>query len=183
MTTGGCRGRWAALMTSVVFSVVTIAAGIAYLRTHGLSARAKPSALEAYIARKVRSLATPARVRDRRNPLESTLLNVAEGRDHFADHCAICHGNNGDGRTMIGGGLYPPPPDLRGAVTQSLTDGELFSIIRDGIRLTGMPGWGGEDDDNWKLVLFVRHLPNLTTEELTLMNEVNKLEGDVQVDR
>ena len=46
-------------------------------------------------------------------------------------------------------------------------------IIVNGIRFTGMPGWGGEDEENWKLVLFIRHLPQLSERELELMKEVN----------
>jgi mono/diheme cytochrome c family protein len=110
------------------------------------------------------------------NPIEPAPLAIAEARDHFADHCAICHANDGSGRTQINGGLYPPAPDMRQARTQNLADGELFYIIKNGIRFTGMPGWGGDDEENWKLVLFIRHLPRLTPLELELMKEVNNLE-------
>jgi mono/diheme cytochrome c family protein len=104
---------------------------------------------------------------------------VAEWRDLFADHCATCHANDGSGRTMINSGLYPPAPDLRGRETQGLTDGEIFSIIKNGIRFTGMPGFGGGDEENWKLVLFIRHLPKLSAEEIGMMEEINgqKAEG------
>jgi len=63
---------------------------------------------------------------------------------------------------MINEGLYPPAPDLGAKPTQALADGELLNIIKNGIRFTGMPGWGGTDDENWSLVLFIRHLPKLT---------------------
>ena len=61
-------------------------------------------------------------------------------------------------------------------MTQELTDGEIFYIIKNGIRFTGMPGWGGEDEENWKLVLFIRRLPNLSETERELMKEVNGLD-------
>src|SRR5207244_6650085 len=144
-----------------------------FVTRHGFSARQKPTRLEAFLARRARGLATPAGVKRLSNPLPTSPLNVAEARDHFADHCAICHANDGSGKTMINEGLYPPAPDLRDRDTQQLSDGELLSIIKDGIRFTGMPGWGGEDDENWKLVLFVRHLPELSDKELELMKEVN----------
>ena len=73
-------------------------------------------------------------------------------------------------------GLYPPAPDLRDEWTQGLSDGELFAVIKNGVRFTGMPGWGGEDEDNWKLVVFIRHLPELSPEERRLMVELNDLE-------
>jgi hypothetical protein len=49
--------------------------------------------------------------------------------------------------------------------------GEIFYIIKNGIRFTGMPGWGGDDEENWKLIAFVRHLPHLSPKELELMKE------------
>ena len=168
------------LKTVVLLGLVALllAAGAAwwFITSHGFSARAEPLAVEAWVARHLRRLAIPAEAREARNPLEPTPLAIAEARDHFADHCAVCHANDGSGRTDINAGLYPPAPDMRGPVTQDLTDGEIFYIIKNGIRFTGMPGWGGEDEENWKLVLFIRHLPDLTETELELMKEINGLE-------
>ena len=117
-----------------------------------------------------------------KNPLEPTMLAIAEGRDHFADHCATCHGNDGTGQTYINTGLYPPAPDMRQAATQQLTDGELFYIIQNGIRLTGMPAWGDgsehDAEDSWKLVHFIRHLPQLTLEEKKAMEKMNPKSPD-----
>ena len=144
------------------------------IKNEGFSAREKPGALETYLARQARGLAFPSSARILKNPLASEPLTIAEGRDHFADHCAICHANNGSGKTQIGSNLYPPAPDMRSPDTQRLTDGEIFYIVKNGIRFTGMPGWGGEDEDNWKLVLFIRHLPQLSEKELELMKEVNE---------
>jgi len=149
--------------------------GFRALTREALSARVRPGAVETWLARGARSLAFSAELRARPNPLTSTPLALAEGRDHFADHCAFCHGNDGGGDTAINRGLFPPAPDLREGATRGLTDGELFAIIRNGIRWSGMSGWGGEDEENWKLVLFIRHLPELEPAELALMQEENGL--------
>ena len=160
--------------------VLLVAAGSGWLywfiTRHGFSAREKPTRLEAFLARRARGLAMPAGVKRLSNPLLASPLNVAEGRDHFADHCALCHANDGRGKTMINEGLYPSAPDLREDATQHLSDGELMYIIKNGIRFTGMPGWGGDDEDNWNLVLFIRHLPELSDKELELMQEINGLD-------
>lgn len=153
-----------------------------YVKAHGFSAREKPLKIEALIARNLRGLAIPGDVSDMKNPLEATPLIIAEARDHFADHCAICHGNRGDGETMINKGLYPPAPDMRTEITQKLSDGEIFYIIKNGIRFTGMPGWGGEGEENWKLVHFIRHLPKLNIKEIELMEEINGLKEEVSHD-
>ena len=89
----------------------------------------------------------------------------------------MCHANDGSGDTAMGRSLYPRAPDMRGARTQSLTDGELFSIIEGGIRLTGMPGWGTgtpeSERESWGLVHFIRRLPRLTPEEIERMEALN----------
>lgn len=76
----------------------------------------------------------------------------------------------------MGQSLYPPAPDMRGPGTQQLSDGELFYIIENGVRLTGMPAWGhpgADGTDSWKLVHFIRHLPKLTFEERREMERLN----------
>ncbi len=168
------RGRRLVLLLAAL-ALVSALIGYRYLTEHGFSARARPSRLETFIARRLRGLATPREAPLLVNPLRSTPIAIAEARDHFGDHCAICHGNTGDGNTMINKGLYPPAPDLREKATQRLTDGELIYIIKNGIRFSGMPGWGGDGDDeeNWKLVLFIRHLPELSPEEVELIRQMN----------
>ncbi len=57
-----------------------------------------------------------------------------------------------------------------------MTDGELFYIIENGIRLSGMPAWGGTEageKDSWKLVHFIRHLPELSPSEMKDMEKLN----------
>jgi mono/diheme cytochrome c family protein len=168
---------WKAIVLVMIAIAVAVSAwGYWFLTAHGFSAREQPSALEMFVATNLRRLATPREAKGLSNPVPRTPENIAEGRDHFADHCALCHGNDGSGKTQIGSGLYPPPPDLRQARTQNLGDGEIFYIIKNGVRFTGMPGWGGEGDENWKLVVFIRHLPDLTAQELESMRKMNRLE-------
>ncbi len=155
------------------------AAFIWYLRhAHaGVSARAQPTTVEASLATAMRSAATPAAVRNRTNPVPATAAALHEGMEHYADHCAVCHGNNGSGQTLLGAGMYPRPPDMRLPATQRKSDGELFGYIENGIRLSGMPAFGGAagstEDESWKLVVFLRHLPQLSAEEEQAMERLN----------
>ena len=162
--------------------VLIIAAGagllvgvLASVLHDGLSARATPTRFEAMLARNVRALALPAGAREKSNPVPASPEILRKARLHFADHCAICHGNDGSGNTAIGQGLYPKPPDLRQPDTQKLSDGELFFIIENGVRFTGMPAFGGagSQEDSWELVHFIRHLPQLTPEERLEMERYN----------
>ena len=157
----------AGLAGAAVFGFTTI--------RRGLSARDNPSAIETYVAKTARRLSVPASERNARNPFAATPEVLTEARVHFADHCATCHSNDGSGKTQIGQNLYPKTPDMRLPDTQSLTDGEIYYVIHNGIRLTGMPAWGTEekDDDSWKLVVFIRHLPQLMPAEEREMEALN----------
>ena len=168
------------------------AAALWYLRTTGLSARSTPSSLEAEVARRVRAWAIPADARERRNPIAPSDEALASGRAHFADHCASCHANDGSGNTEMGRNLFPKSPDMRQAATQQLTDGELFWIIENGIRFTGMPGWSTGTSEGeaatWHLVHFIRHLPNLTAAEIEEMEGMNprppaEIRRDIEAER
>jgi cytochrome c len=143
----------------------------------GFSAKTKPHALEVWMARKIRHLAIPIEKRNVQNPIPLSPDLIKESMAHFADHCASCHANDGSGQTPIGKNVNPKAPDLRLADTQSMSDGELFWVIHNGIRFTAMPAWGGDDLDkdldSWKLVHFIRHLPQLTPEELDRMKALN----------
>ena len=151
--------------------------GIALIR-RGFSARETPSAIETFVATTARQLAMPSNYRQLRNPFPTSPENIRAGMEHFADHCATCHANDGSGDTLFGKGLYPKPPDMRTAETQNKSDGEMYYTIENGIRLTGMPAFGEEHSvgggaDTWHLVLFIRHLPQITSEELDEMKGLN----------
>ena len=164
------------LFVALVVLVGLGALALWWISGRGFSAREQPTAIEAAVALRLRGLATPRDAARLRNPVAASPETIRAGLEHFADHCAICHGNDGRGDTTIGRGLYPKPPDLRAEGTRRLSDGELFYIIENGVRLTGMPAFGGPDSDpmeTWPLVVFIRHLPQITAEELSRMEDLN----------
>src|SRR3954470_13175351 len=169
------------LLRRLVIAVLVLAGLVAVgaaaaLMAGGISARQPPGRLESALAPKLRSMAIPREARDRRDPVADSAAVIDEGMEHYADHCAVCHDNDGSGDTEMGHGLYPRVPDMRLRATQDLTDGELFYIIENGVKLTGMPAWGGEGhegDASWKLVRFIRHLPKLTDAEVQHMKALN----------
>jgi mono/diheme cytochrome c family protein len=166
-----------ALGLLVLLLVIFGAVGIWYLMSTGLSAREEPGALEAVAARRARTLAIARHARSLQNLVAYSDDVVASGRAHFADHCASCHANDGSGETEIGRGLYPRAPDMRASATQELSDGELFWIIENGIRFTGMPAWSTGTKEgqeaSWHLVHFIRRLPKLTKAEIEEMEALN----------
>jgi mono/diheme cytochrome c family protein len=133
----------------------------------------------------------PSEIRRAVNPVEKSAEVIREGLEHWADHCATCHANDGSGNTTIGRRVFPAAPDMRAPRTQQLSDGELFYAIEQGIPFTAMPGWSNGTPDgereSWKLVWFIRHLSALTPAELTEMEALNpksrsELERDKGID-
>ena len=180
------------ILTGVAVAAVLTIGGlalsaVAYVRITGLRGLPEPGSAEISISRAVRGFAIPGAAKARVNPLAASPDAaspdvIAPGLEHFARYCAVCHGNDGNAASSVFGmGLYPKPPDMRVAPTQQLTDGELFYIIENGIRFTGMPAFGtGEttaagETQVWQLVTFIRHLPRLTADELDWMKTLNPL--------
>ena len=161
---------WKSVVFVLLVAVIgAIVYGAALIR-RGFSAADQPSSLEKVVARTVRNLGIPRSARNQENPWTATPEVLQEAREDFANRCASCHGKDGEGPSEIGQNLYPKAPDLRLPATQNLTDGEIGYIIRNGVRLTGMPAWGNphpQQDDNpaWKLVLFIRAISQLTPPE------------------
>lgn len=165
------------VIAGIVAAVILVAILIfASMIRRGFSAHDEPSRIETVMARSMRHWAVPSDLREMKNPVPLTPAVLADGRAHFADHCATCHGNDGKGGGM-GQQMYPKTPDMTLVQTQSLSDGELFSIIENGVRLTGMPGFGTGTAESaygsWALVHFIRHLPKLTAEEMAEMQSLN----------
>ena len=170
------RSTKAALIVAMAIAVVGAFAFWRLLR-RGFGTHEQPSAIETLAARSMRRWSAPADLRRASNPLQLTDEALGEARAHWADHCALCHGNDGKGKTPIGERLYPRAPDMTLPATQELSDGEIFAIIENGVRLTGMPGWGDgtaqSARESWGLVHLVRRLPALTSDEIGEMEAMN----------
>ena len=163
---------WLAFLAAVVIGGVMLV-----LQGQGVSARPEPSGIEKRVALFMRGWMTPSMYKGLKNPVSDTEENFVAAREHFADHCASCHANDGSGSTEVGRSLYPKAPDMRLPRTQGLSDGEIFYFIENGVRLTGMPGWStgtleGERS-SWQLVHFIRRLPKLTPDDLAAMEQFN----------
>ncbi len=162
--------------------VLVVTGALLVVQGRGVSARPDPSWLETRAALFLRGWLTPPIYKGLRNPVTATADNFAAARQHFADHCASCHSNDGSGNTEMGQSFYPKAPDMRLPRTQQLSDGELFYFIENGIRLTGMPAWSTGTPEgekaSWELVHFIRRLSTLTPDDLAVMERFNPMSRD-----
>ncbi len=135
----------------------------AFIVWEGSSARGEAPALETRIAQWLLYHTVPASARAMKNPLDTAAgsPDVLAGHDVFRGKCELCHAYDGGGKTAIGAGQYPRPPDLRGADVQRMSDGELFYHIKNGIRHTGMPAWELPDRQIWQVSAYLRNLPKV----------------------
>lgn len=94
-------------------------------------------------------------------PLDDPGL-VLRGAAHYENGCYPCHGKPGAGVPPVMAAMTPPPPELRDGLSR-WNPGELFTIVKHGIKFTGMPAWPSQrrDDEVWAVVAFLRRMPGL----------------------
>jgi len=170
-------------LTGVVFGILLVAAGAAailYTGSFNTSAEKPPSRMEKKIATFALNKSVERRAPNRTNPLPATPENLRRGLAHFRENCVLCHGAPGVDPGEIGQGLNPGAPDLTLPRVQARTDGQLFWLVDEGIKMTGMPAFGPTHDENeiWKIVAFLRHLPEITPEETAQLKRGREEEED-----
>lgn len=149
------RIAWAIIVLAVVLIV------IAAMRFN-LSARPEPGRFETRLADLSKDFlihrASDHGIPPRPLDVKASIVN---GGEHYGLDCSVCHSDDGRGQTPLGQGLYPRVADLTSKRVQNYSDQELFWIIQNGIRLTGMPAFGQVEspDHIWDLVNYVRTLP------------------------
>jgi len=156
----------------VIFGILLVAVGAAaYVMTgsYNTAATIPPGKTEKELATYALNKSVAKHAPNRRNPLSADPETFRGGLAHFRENCVVCHGAPGVDPGEIGQGLNPGAPDLTLRRTQARSDGELYWIVSEGIRMTGMPAFGPTHKENeiWQVVAFLRHLPGITDEEKT----------------
>lgn len=125
----------------------------------------KPGSVENKVITEMKQKVTIGGKNDQ-NPVTDTQASIDEGKEHFGHHCQICHGLDGQNTGVpFALQMSPPVADLKSKDVQDYTDGQLHWILVNGIKPSGMPAWKGilEDDEMWKIVRYIRHLPEKGT--------------------
>lgn len=142
---------------------------LAYLATgaYNVAAVSPPSRLETKFATFALNRSVAKRAPSAKNALPATPETWKAGLAHYKENCVVCHGAPGVDPAELGQGLNPPAPDLTLPRVQKRPDGEIFWIVGNGIRTTGMPAFSPthKPDELWQIVAFVRHLPEITDAE------------------
>jgi mono/diheme cytochrome c family protein len=156
--------------TGILFGLLLVAAAAGlYLATgfFNVAASVPTSKTEEGLARFALNRAVARRAPKSPSPVGSSPEVLRVGMAHYRENCLGCHGAPGVDAAEYGQGLNPPAPDLTLPRVQKRSDGELYWITANGIRMTGMPAFSPthKEEELWKIVAFLRHLPELTPEE------------------
>jgi mono/diheme cytochrome c family protein len=145
-----------------------VAAAFAASGLFNVAASIPPGALETRVARFALDRSVSRRAPKSPNPIHADAESLHAGLEHYRGMCLNCHGAPGVDASEAADGLNPPAPDLSLPRVQKRTDGELFWIVQNGIRMTGMPAFGTthKDEEIWKIVAFVRRLPELPPDDV-----------------
>ena len=153
-----------------IFSLIIIAVfgGLLFIYSgsYNVAATSKDPAFLNWILKTTREHSIDSRYGEITPPDKSFLANpktLRVGFDHYNEMCIVCHGAPGIEPGEARAGLNPRPPILS-KVVKDMPDQELFWVIKNGIKMTGMPAWGPthSDDKIWAMVAFVKTLPNMT---------------------
>ncbi len=151
--------RWI-LIFVVVLSLGAVLVTVGFVQIK-LDALQEPGHLETVLATQAKHLLIRWSSRDGIPPAPKIFpASIEEGDKLFGVECAACHGLEGNQPTDAGRWMYPRAADLTSPEVQQYTDRELFWIIKNGIRLSGMPAFAKVDPDEhiWNLVHYLRIL-------------------------
>jgi mono/diheme cytochrome c family protein len=160
----GARIAWAILALVVVVIVIV-------LLRFNLTALQEPGRFETLVADRVTHFVI-GRASEQKMPPRpvDVKASAASGSTRYFTECSACHGSDGRTPTPLGRWMYPRAADLTSEQVQSFSDQELFWIIQNGIRFTGMPAFGKVEtgDQIWNLVNYVRTMRDALRKESRL---------------
>jgi hypothetical protein len=148
---------WGVIITLVVLFV----GGYFYATTGHFDTRAvgnRPSDFERHAGMKSMDEWVDRHAPKQANPFQPTMDNIMDGSMTYDKNCVVCHGSLKEPTSPMKSKFYPPVPQLMNG-TPDDPDGNLFYVIKYGVRYTAMPGWDGvlSDDDIWKTVVFIKN--------------------------
>lgn len=164
------------LIVLLVMALVALAAGslLAWWGLYNIAAAEPHFSFTRWLLVTIRDRSVLAHSQGINAPSLNDPQLIQSGFRSYHDMCRTCHGAPGEESSPIRKGLNPQPPTLDSQRVQGRSDGALFWIVKNGIRMTGMPAFGKthREEEVWAIVSFVRQLPRIKPEEYRTLIEV-----------
>jgi len=161
------KSKWMVALSFVAGVLAALLGPMLVLATGAIDigADVKPGLIERKLMPWARDRSVEKHAVGGKDPYTGDAAAIAMGLDHYRENCVMCHGAPGVAAGELSKGLNPHAPSL--AKEDDMSDGELFWTVKHGIRMTPMPAFGPThtDEEIWKIVAAIRHLPDLSQQE------------------
>ncbi|MCU0344422.1 MAG: cytochrome c [Ignavibacterium sp.] len=164
------------LIALLVLSLIFIYSG-----WYNVSANEQENGIMKWVLATTKNNSIEARIENISIPDLNDSLMIKEGFEHYDEMCVSCHGAPGEEVTELSKGLNPSAPFLT-ELEKEIDTRELFWVIKNGIKMTGMPAWGKTHSDEkiWAIVAFMKTLPDMTAEDYKKMGNESVEENENQ---
>jgi mono/diheme cytochrome c family protein len=159
---------------SALVLLVVAALAVTYSGSYNVAANAPDPAMVKWLLSTNMKQSVAKQAQSITSPAQLTEEQALQGARIYKDTCVYCHGAPGKDTGSIGKGLNPEGPYLPD-IAKRWSTAELFWIIKNGIKMTGMGSYGAayKDDEIWAVVAFVQRLPNMTPEQYAQMEQAS----------
>ena len=166
-------------VVATILIIIIIGLIIIYSGWYDVSAANKPTGFERWLFGTTMDNSVEKHSEDLAAPNLESPDKIKEGFVHYNEMCVECHGAPGENESELEKGLNPKPPDLSNSA-QDMSPEELFWVIKNGIKMTGMPAWGKthSDDKIWSIVAFIEKLPGMTGVQYDSLQSISKPEEE-----
>ncbi len=171
-------------IAGILVTLLVIAGGVFAVSHFGLypiGADNPPGSLERALASRAMDVYADKHKPEGGNAVQITPANLTEGAKQYEERCAFCHGGAKATISPMRDRFNPPVPQLVNRIPHD-EDAWLFWVTKHGVRMTGMPAWGGvmSDDEMWKVIAFIKHSDKLPPEVRSAWQKLATTPGTIK---
>ncbi|GAB3684439.1 c-type cytochrome [Salinisphaera aquimarina] len=172
---------WKTVLATLVVSGLVIglaAAGVVYSGAYNVGANAKHWPITHWVLTAAVHHSVEQHAADIKAPELGSEQQLLAGAANFDAMCSGCHEPPGAKPSVAAQGMYPRPPNLAHA-GKEMSPGEIYWVIKNGIKASGMPAWGAShgDEEMWAMTAFIQQLPDMSKTDYDRLLMTAKADG------
>jgi mono/diheme cytochrome c family protein len=160
-------------MTLAAGAMVVAAGGLGFIKSglYDVSATSGHNPIVAWAMHDIYNHSLQRRAQGIQVPEDlMSAANIRAGAHFFNSNCVYCHGAPGQKLSPIGQGILPLAPDLLKASRRNKPN-EVFWVVKNGVKMTGMPAFGKTQSDQtiWQLAAFLNKERGISAQDYTAL--------------